>query len=119
MTDFSFLFDLEMQLHSFETRSSEQKISKLLSLDFFEFGSSGKTWTRKEILERLPTEPQESTIQSSDYKATQLADHIVLVTYVSRRTKNDSSSTEFLRSSIWRKNETGWQMVFHQGTPKS
>jgi hypothetical protein len=119
MTDFNFLFDLERQLHSFETRSNEQKIASLLGQNFFEFGSSGKIWSRKDILERLPTEDQNIQIESSDYRASQLSDEVVLITYVSKRVSTDVPVMEFLRSSLWRKNSSGWQMEFHQGTPKA
>ena len=119
MTDYTFLFDLEKQLHSFSSRSNEQKIATLLGQNFFEFGSSGKIWSREDILERLPTEDQSVQIESEDYKATPLADDVVLVTYVSKRVSADAPTTEFLRSSVWRKNPNGWQMEFHQGTPKA
>jgi hypothetical protein len=119
MTDFNFLFDLEKQLHSFETRSNDQKLATLLGENFFEFGSSGKIWSRKDILERLPSEDQNTLIESSQYQATPLADQVVLVTYVSRRVMKDAPAMEFLRSSVWRKNPNGWQMEFHQGTPKA
>lgn len=110
MDNFSFLYELEKQLHSPEIRQSAEKISALLSNDFFEFGSSGNIWTRNDILARLPAENSRASIQSSDYKATPLADDVVLITY---------QSSGSLRSSIWRKNKQGWQMEFHQGTPKA
>ena len=119
MTDFSFLFELEKKLHSFEVRSNAQKISNLLSPDFFEFGSSGTTWTREEILSRLPTEDGKTKIQSYDYKSTPLSDKVVLITYISKRIELNGEFSEFLRSSIWRKNGEHWQMEFHQGTLKS
>ncbi|EEF57483.1 DUF4440 domain-containing protein [Pedosphaera parvula] len=118
MTDFSFLFELEKQSHSFEVRSSASKISLLLSPNFFEHGSSGRIWSRNEILERLPTEDGSTKIKSRDYKATPLAADVVLITYISANQEGDAISGEFLRSSIWRKNPTGWQMEFHQGTRK-
>lgn len=117
MENFEFLFELEKSLHTFEVRSKASKIGALLSPNFFEFGSSGTKWTRDEILLRLPTENEKSKIESSDFKATVLDPEIVLVTYISSRTEPDLR-TESLRSSIWRKNSTGWQIEFHQGTIK-
>jgi hypothetical protein len=118
MTDFSFLFELEKQLHSFDVRSSASKISSLLSPNFFEYGSSGRIWTRNDIMEQLPTEDGETKIKSRDFKATPLAADVVLVTYISIRQEGDAVCGEVLRSSIWRKNPDGWQMEFHQGTKK-
>ncbi|MDB6124484.1 MAG: RNAse [Pedosphaera sp.] len=118
MPDFSFLFELEKQLHSFEVRSSASKLSSLLSPNFFEHGSSGKIWTRNDILERLPTEDGAIKIQSRDYKAIPLAADVVLITYISVSQEGDVICGECLRSSLWRKNPNGWQMEFHQGTRK-
>jgi len=117
MEKFNILFELEKSLHTFEIRSSEVKIAKLLSPDFFEFGSSGSLWTREDILKRLPAEQGSAKIESTNFKATVLAPEVVLITYISIRTEADIK-TEFLRSSIWRKNSDEWQMEFHQGTVK-
>lgn len=114
MKDYFFLFELEKQLHLPKTRSDKQELMKLLAPDFFEFGSSGKKWSREDIVERLPFERDQYQIQSSDYKATFLAAGVVLVTYISKR--NEES---YLRSSIWREIDNNWQMVFHQGTRKA
>jgi hypothetical protein len=113
------LFSLEKSLHGFETRSDAKELSKLLSPTFFEFGSSGRTWTREAVLSRLPTEEGKTKIDSFDYKATELTTDIVLVTYVSKHLESNGNAAEFLRSSIWRKDGENWQMEFHQGTPKA
>lgn len=119
MTDLAFLFELEQHLHTSATRSSAEELSSLHGAEFFEFGSSGKVWSREEILARLPTETQHIPIEATDFKATPLADGVVLVTYVSKRMTPGSSPESFLRSSLWRKNSVGWQMEFHQGTRTS
>lgn len=117
--NFELLFDLEKQLHSFEVRSNIHKISKLLSDDFFEFGSSGNIWTRAEILSRLPSEDGQTKIESYNFQAKILAENIVLVTYVSKRISDEVSQNEFLRSSIWLLVNNEWKMKFHQGTAKA
>jgi hypothetical protein len=117
MANFEFLFELEKNLHTFEVRSNAAKIASLLSPDFFEFGSSGTSWKREDILKRLPDENGNTKIESKNFKATPLTPEVVLVTYISIRIQA-SIKTEFLRSSIWRKNSDGWQMEFHQGTAK-
>lgn len=117
MQNFNFLFELEKSLHTFEVRASADKIHALLSPNFFEFGSSGISWTRQDILDRLPKEAGTTHIDSKNFQATILAQDIILVTYISIRIESNGE-TEFLRSSIWRKNQEGWQMEFHQGTVK-
>jgi hypothetical protein len=119
MNDFSIIFELERQLHSSEVRTNPSKIDLLLAPDFYEFGSSGKVWTREETLKSLQAEDGETKIESRDYKAMPLAEDVVLITYVSTRLFEGKVSQEFLRSSIWRKYLGHWKMEFHQGTLKS
>lgn len=113
------IFSLEKQLHSFEVRSSKDKISKLLADDFIEYGSSGKTWSRDDVLSRLPTEDGRTRIESFNFRANQLTNTLVLVTYISKRISEDTATTEFLRSSIWQLINNEWKMKFHQGTPRA
>ncbi len=117
MTEFDHLVELEKQLHSPEIRSNPEALSRLLSENFFEFGSSGKTWIRESVLKDLPSENDITKIESFNYQAILLAQDVVLVTYVSTRLRVGQKLSSFLRSSIWRKNNGDWQMEFHQGTP--
>jgi hypothetical protein len=117
MEKFEILFELEKSLHTFEVRSNAAKIAGLLSPDFFEFGSSGSLWTREDILKKLPTEDGDSKIESINFKAKALAPEVVLITYISITTVA-GIKTQFLRSSVWRKNSDRWQLEFHQGTVK-
>lgn len=117
MKEFDHLFELEKQLHSPEIRSSPEEISRLLSENFLEFGSSGKTWTREAVLKDLLSENETAKSESFNYKAILLAQDVVLITYVSTRVRLGQKLSSFLRSSIWRRNNGVWQMEFHQGTP--
>jgi hypothetical protein len=110
---------MERALHSAEARAHTSLISAKLSPDFFEYGSSGKIWTRENVLEDLVKEDGSTRIESKDYKAKLLSKDVVLVTYISAKIKTGLPSVEFLRSSIWRKNADGWQIEFHQGTLRS
>lgn len=117
MKDFSFLFDLERELHDGGVRANVKRLEELLSPSFFEFGSSGTIWTLEMTLKKLPEEKRSFSIESENYKAVELSDGVVLVTYVTKITGQDGAR-EALRSSIWRKNSIGWQIEFHQGTPR-
>lgn len=119
MGNFSILFELEKQLHSSEVRSDPSRIASLLSPDFYEFGSSGKVWTREAILKNLPAEDGKTKIESRDYKASSLSEDVILVTYISVRVTEGMDSQEFLRSSIWRNHSDNWKMEFYQGTLRS
>jgi hypothetical protein len=116
MDDSSFIEQLcvlEERLLQPEVRRSVQELDMLLADDFMEIGSSGRTYNRQQIMDRLPTETiVEMTLM--DFQAKLLAPGVALTTYrvVKQRDRQYS-----LRSSIWKWKEDRWQMVFHQGTP--
>ncbi len=93
-------------------RKNKDEVDQLLAPNFFEYGSSGKIWTRVALIDSLSTE-EPTQVVASGFKAQPLSDDTVLITY---KTKKVKSGTESLRSSIWRNNGGKWQMVFHQGT---
>jgi hypothetical protein len=109
------LFNLEQTLHNPNTRNSRSELEKLLSDDFVEFGTSGRIYTRKEIITALADEPA-SKIEAENFEACELALGVVLVTYKTKRIASEGKSIEALRSSVWKLFGEQWKMVFHQGT---
>jgi hypothetical protein len=109
------LFHLEQQLLQPSTRRDATALTSLLAEDFREFGSSGRIYTRQQIIDALAAESPR-TITLSDPFCQQLAEDIALLTYRSNRT---TLKTAFhaLRSSLWVYRDNRWQMIFHQGTP--
>ena len=110
---------LEERLLNPAIRKSGADVSNLLADEFIEFGSSGRVFGKQEIVDALRSEPP---VQRSltDFGARSLAPNVVLVTYrVSRRDLDGQTVTGSLRSSIWKRIDGRWQMVFHQGTPSS
>ncbi len=101
---------LELSLLDVDTRKDIQKIKKLIANDFFEFGSGGKVYTKTDIIHRLPTESKRE-FEVTYFNTVTLADNCVLVTYHLQEKDNKS-----LRSSIWKKFESDWEIIFHQGT---
>lgn len=110
------LLDLENRLLQAEVRADREKLRALLAEDFFEFGASGSTWHRSEVLQRLPgDEFVERSI--SDFSIKRLSDVLVLATYRCRRAETgEQPALDSRRSSIWRFDQGRWQMIFHQGT---
>ncbi|CAI8925452.1 DUF4440 domain-containing protein [Pseudomonas sp. IT-P176] len=104
------LLQLEQRLLSQGIRRDAQELSSLIADDFREFGASGGTWTKADLIEQLP---QQAFVQRtiSQFAVKPLSEHTALVTYHCHNTQADS-----LRSSIWRKQDEHWQMLFHQGT---
>jgi hypothetical protein len=118
MTINELLISLEKELHTSLTRSNQERLNVLLADDFYEFGSSGNVWTKKDILTRLPAEESSNPlkIESRDYLVKELTSELFLITYVSFRKNNAREERVALRSSLWRKSDLQWQMIFHQGT---
>jgi hypothetical protein len=110
------LFHLEEQLLQHSTRRDATALTSLLAEDFREFGSSGRIYTRQQIIDELAAESPR-TITLSDPLCQQLADNLALLTYRSARTIPLKAASHALRSSLWVYRATRWQMIFHQGTP--
>lgn len=111
---------LEKELHSSLTRANYARLNELLAEDFYEFGSSGNVWTKADILTRLPAENKSApAIESRDFSMRKIAADTFFVTYISFRTIEGIEERTALRSSLWKKTGSGWQMIFHQGTFKT
>ena len=81
--------------------------------DFMEFGRSGRTYSRQQIIrtERAPIDAELSNLQLRELDLA-----TALITYVS--IARFGTDVEYAyRSSIWTRGTNGWQMRFHQGTP--
>ncbi|MBB5203491.1 hypothetical protein HNQ51_000784 [Inhella inkyongensis] len=86
-----------------------QDFDRLLHPEFFEFGRSGRRWTRTEVLAELSGHgDQPSRTAVSAY---QLAPDCWHLSWRSEGTR------AAWRSSIWVQTAAGWQMRFHQATP--
>jgi hypothetical protein len=110
------LQELELELLRPVVRQSPERLSSLLADGFREFGSSGRIFSKNEIIEALSTEPQ---VQFSifDFHAEILGEGVALVTYRAvKRAEVNHSELASLRSSLWITNGGQWQMLFHQGT---
>jgi hypothetical protein len=106
---------LELELLTSATRKNAERVSALLAEDFREFGSSGRVYSKKDIISTLQLETP-FIISAVDVEISWLAEHVALVTYKSMKNAQAAQSDSALRSSIWVKNGEQWNMVFHQGT---
>ena len=116
MSDEQELRRLEQLLLEPDVRASTARVAEFLADEFVEFGSSGTVYSKESILETLVgEEPAERTL--SDFLAHELSPGVVLVTYRSERRKPSGDVSAFVRSSVWKRINGRWLMVFHQGTP--
>jgi hypothetical protein len=107
----------EVELHKPAARSDVTRLDALLHPDFQEFGRSGNTYTKADILVSLPTEAH-ATIVADCFKLRRLADNVALLTYRSAHRLVDGKLDRFsLRVTVWQRTDSSWQMRFHQGTP--
>ena len=101
---------LEERLLDPKVRADPEAVDALLDPEFTEIGQYGRVWTRAAILAALAAEPEltgASTIEA--FTVRRVAPGVVLATY----TLPEGGSR---RSSLWRKRDAEWQMLFHQGT---
>ncbi|USK35112.1 DUF4440 domain-containing protein [Bacillus sp. F19] len=104
------LKELEKSHTSLEVRESCEELDKILADDFFEIGSSGYMFDKKECLESGVV-LTEMTLHN--YEIYPLASDVVLSTYfINDKTRKRNT----LRSSIWKLIDGRWQLFFHQGT---
>lgn len=104
---------LELSHLQFDLRSSPDRLDTLLSDAYLEFGRSGRANSKAEIIAHLSASPE---LPGGDccvadlvqFRAVLVAPEVVLVTYWLRGA---------LRSSLWRRENQTWRVLFHQGTP--
>lgn len=108
---------LEESMAQPETRHSPELLARLLADDFREFGSSGRVFDKKQIIDALQEQPG-LQIWLEEFDMKRLAPDLALVTYRGNCRFVDSGKiSRSLRSSIWRNRDGRWEVLFHQGTP--
>jgi hypothetical protein len=97
-------------------RHDRAQVAALLAEDFFEFGSSGRVWSRDTILDLLATEDYVPPVME-DFACRLIADGVVLVTYRTFRINPETGQRDAaLRSSLWTRHSGQWVVCFHPGT---
>lgn len=102
---------LEETLLSEVVRKSAAKLNELLTDDFLEHGASGNVYDKESILNTLP-ETAHTEMTMENFQIITESDTTVVCAY--QLLVEDELHSN--RSSVWVKNEAGWQMRFHQGT---
>lgn len=106
------LFELEQRLAQVGKKLSANEASALIAEDFVEFGSSGKIWSKAEIVAAISAwDPVERIVE--DFRVRDLSPSVCLVTY---KSSSSGKPGYTLRSSVWRNESGRWRIVFHQGT---
>ena len=98
-----------------ETRFDMAFMESALAPDFFEFGRSGRRYTRQQIL-GLPRHFIDAELPLHDLEIRLLDPDVAQVTYNSKVT-HDGVAEHGRRSSLWSRSADTWFLRFHQGTP--
>lgn len=101
----------EMELLDPEVRTDPVRVRDLLHDDYMEFGSTGRVYNKRMLLDMLKGERQAAVV-IREFAVRQLSADTALVTY---RTVGQSGQ-EARRSSVWIRMDGVWKMAFHQGT---
>lgn len=109
------LLRLEEQLLQPAFRRDRAAVSALLAEDFVEFGSSGRIFSKAQILDVLAEETGRR-IELTEFAVHLLAPDAALATYRAVLHTGSGAPGATLRSSLWIRGEGRWQMRFHQGT---
>lgn len=112
--DIEKLSKLEESLWKRETRFNESYMRSILSDGFFEFGRSGRIYSIETSLS-APDQEINATSPLKDFAIHEVGQAVALVTYISEVQYEDLEVGN--RSSLWKKTDSGWKLMFHQGTP--
>jgi hypothetical protein len=95
--------------------TSRADYMRMTADDFWEIGASGQRYGREFVLDaleaRLANPVDESDWESRDFHVRELAPDVYLLTYTLRQGERLTR-----RSTIWRRADGDWKIVFHQGT---
>ncbi|MAV92069.1 MAG: hypothetical protein CL676_11670 [Bdellovibrionaceae bacterium] len=108
------LESLEESLWKSETRFDLAHQEKVFAPDFFEFGRSGRKYTRDQLV-KAERQPIKAKLPLQDFKIHPLDSKNVLITYISEVLYEELERAN--RCSVWSLTPDGWQLRFHQGTP--
>jgi hypothetical protein len=101
--------------HRPEFGTTRAAFEAMMDAGFWEVGASGRRYSREYVLDQLVARhsaPHEDVWAARDFHCAELAPRLYLLTYtlVQDRTRVTR------RSTIWRRSDDGWKIVFHQGT---
>lgn len=111
------LITLEETLWRTETRFDPVLMDQTFSLDFVEFGRSGRRYERTEMIFQADQKTEiNAVLPLPDYSVQLVAVGVALANYTSKVWYADKIEAG-RRSSLWVKESGRWKLRFHQGTP--
>ncbi len=111
----STLHDLELRLLDPGVRADRSALDALLAEGFIEYGSSGRVYSKSDILAELPAGDDVSDATVSNF-AVRVAGDTAHLNYRLTVTDTSGNTRHSLRSSVWQLHRDSWRLCFHQGT---
>ena len=100
--------------HHPEFGTSRKDFESMTEESFWEVGASGKRYSREHILDILEerfANPHEDIWKTEDFKCQEIVMDNYLLTYTLLQGKRITR-----RTTIWRRCNNNWKIVYHQGT---
>ncbi len=108
------LVQREPIFHRPELGVTREAFEAMTDESFWEVGASGRRYSREYAIDTLlarHASPHEDQWETRDFFCQELAPSLYLLTYT--LAQGDRVTR---RSTLWRKTDSGWRIVFHQGT---
>jgi hypothetical protein len=109
---------LEFKLLHSDMKIMPSLLDTLLAKEFEEIGGNGVVNSRQEVVGWLLNKNPQDRWLLTDFKVRELSTDLVLAIYYAKKVVGQKNivSKGSTRSSIWKRNTQGWQMVFHQAS---
>lgn len=100
--------------HRPELGTTRADFEAQIAPDFWEVGASGRRYSREHVLDVLEAryaEPHVDEWETSDFHCREIGPQSYAVTYILRQGERITR-----RLTLWRKDDDGWKILYHQGT---
>jgi hypothetical protein len=101
--------------HRPEFGTSRAAFDAMMDAGFWEVGASGRRYSREHVLDTLEARhsaPHDDAWETSEFQCVELGARTYLLTY----TLVQDRVRVTRRTTIWRRTDAGWKIVYHQGT---
>jgi hypothetical protein len=110
-TGFEAVKAAELELLDPTVRADPRAVARYIDDGFVEVGGRGTKCTRDEAIALLAESPESDAVVASDFEFRRIGSDAVLLTF-----RLEVSSRVSYRASIWVRRESGWKVLYHQGT---